>query len=1678
MDDEGAGADERPEAIAIIGMAGRFPGADGPEALWARLCAGDECLTQLTDEELDAAGVPRETYRDPRYVRARGRLREAEVQGFDHAFFGMSLREAELTDPQHRLFLECAWEALERAGHDPRHHRGPIGVFGGAASPGYLVHHVHARTPLGDIVSELPALLGNDKDHLCTRTSYKLDLRGPSLTVQSACSTGLVAVHAACQSLLGYQCDLALAGAVSLTFPLDAGYLHQPGNIASPDGHCRAFDARAEGAVGGDGVAVVALKRLSEALADGDHIHAVILGVAINNDGAAKVGYTAPSLDGQAEVIAMAHALAQVNAGSIGYVEAHGTGTALGDPIEIAALTRAFRSSTRAEGSCAVGSLKTNLGHLNTAAGIAGLIKATLAVEHGLIPASLHFETPSPAIDFTRSPFYVSRTLHPFPEGAGPRRAGVSAFGIGGTNAHAVLEQAPAVAPRAWARPRLIFPLSARSPEALEAASQRLAEALLQHPERDLADVAHTLQIGRRAFAQRRFICASTREEALAALRTPGPSTSAGRAPEQASVVFLFPGQGAQHAAMAAELHRDEPVFREHFDRCAALLAPTLGVDLRALLGTEQLARDPALVQPALFSVEYALARLWMHWGITPAAMLGHSLGEYVAACLAGVFSLEDVLALVAARGKLMASLPAGAMLAVPCGEQEARALCSAGLSLAAVNGPQAAVLSGPLAAIEALERRLIAEGRSGTRLRASHAFHSAMMDPILDDFRAALRRVRFHAPRIPYLGNLRGTWVSEAEATDPEHWIGHLRGTVRFADGLAELASLERGVLLEVGPGRSLGALALQRAKETATPVISSLPSASSAGGEGEALIEAVGRLWIAGAPIDWRARDEGDRRRVPLPTYPFERQRCWIDRPHAIDHRGPALPDLGEAEQRIRATLAIRPIESYPGLEQALDGYCAQQVLASLKGQGVDTRAGQRHARGELARRLGILPSLARLFDALLLILAEDGLVRLDDEALTFTEAGARGADLPALRRDLDARYPELRGIYDLVDHCVAHYPEALAGKVPAIGVLYPGGSARLVEESAQHTVEHRSERVYITLLVEAVTRLAAASPARLRILEIGGGRGTLTWPLLEALQGRADYHFTDLGKVFLDDAAEEAARRGLAASLTFGPLDISMDPRAQGLDAGSFDLVVGFNVVHAARDVPAALQNLAALLAPGGVIGLVEVVKTRRWDTLTWGLAEGWWHHADALRERSPLLDLDTWQRALGEAGFAGAAAYPRGADERARQDHGLILARRGESTTAPIAPRAAPRVTTSPRARAAGGAAYVAPRSEIERKVAAVCEEIVGAARIGVLDDLYELGADSLVTLRIMDRLRRDPTLQVPAGAAFRGATVEKIAAAIGGGDRAPGGSSPLVPLQPGGTRPPLFFVHPAAGVVFPYVELARTLGIEQPFYGLQALGLDGLSAPDQRIEDMAARYVAALRTVQPEGPYYLGGFSFGCLVAFEMAQQLAAAGETIALLALVDEPAPVFGHRPSSLVMGKLLATGIARSIWPYLHDYFYLRSGKGSEEEAPGEHAGPSWMSRLSDGSLFEQFLAQSTMANFVPRDARVVALRQPAMVPMFELFLLHLRETMRYVPRAYAQRVTLFRATRLGGRFGKDATMGWGLLAAGGVEVHELQGEHLTLLRQPHVNALAAALERSLEEARSRVSRGGARRG
>jgi amino acid adenylation domain-containing protein len=865
------------QEVAIIGMAGCFPRAESLESFWRNLRQGVECISFFSDEELLAAGFSPDVLSDPRCVKARAILEGADR--FDASFFGLTPRQAVLIDPQHRVFLECAWDALENAGYDPETCAGEIGVFAGASLNTYLFG-LSAAEETKDL-GNFQVVTGNDKDYLATRVSYLCNLRGPSLTVQTACSTSLVAIHLACRSLVNGECDMALAGGVSISAPQKRGYLYSEGGTGSPDGHCRAFDARAQGTVSGEGVGIVVLKRLADALADGDRIEAVILGSAINNDGSSKVGYTAPSVGGQAAVITRALQVAGVSPETISYVEAHGTGTPLGDPIEITALTQAFRRQTGKTGFCAIGSVKTNIGHLDAAAGVAGLIKTVLALRRGEIPPSLGFERPNPRIAFQESPFYVNQRLAEWRANGTPRRAGVSSFGFGGTNAHVVLEEAPPASPEPSPRSSHLLVLSARTPAALDRRMEDLAAHLENDPVLDLADVAWTLQVGRRVFGHRAVAVCTDARDAVQVLRSRDRDRllTAAEGETDRPVAFLFPGQGARPAAGLAALHRGEPAFRQGLDRCAEILRPSLGVDLRSLLlAGESSGNDlgsTALAQPVLFAIEHSLAELWMAWGVRPNALLGHSLGEYVAACLSGVLSLEDALRLVVERGRLMQALPEGAMLAVPLPPEEVEELAAGAVSLAAINAPARCVLSGPAADIDALAGELASRGVSCRRLEVERAFHSRDVEAIQPALTAFLRQLHLQPPRIPFVSCLTGTWITDEEATDPAYWARQMRAPVRFTDAVDTLLTVGPCVLLEVGPGSALVSLARLHPK---TP--QGIASLAAAPAPDAGLLAALGRLWLAGVRIDWRAVHAGERRgRVALPSYPFERSSYWFE-------------------------------------------------------------------------------------------------------------------------------------------------------------------------------------------------------------------------------------------------------------------------------------------------------------------------------------------------------------------------------------------------------------------------------------------------------------------------------------------------------------------------------------------------------------------------------------------------------------------------------------------------------------------------------------------------------------------------------------------------------------------------------------------------------------------------------
>ncbi|HEX5720804.1 MAG TPA: SDR family oxidoreductase, partial [Thermoanaerobaculia bacterium] len=1191
----------------------------------------------------------------------------------------------------------------------------------------------------------------NDNNFLTSQAAYKLDLRGPSVTVQSACSTSLVAVCLACQSLMNGDCDAALAGGVTLRLPQRSGYVHVEEGILSPDGHCRAFDAEARGTVPGSGVGVVVLKRLSDALTDGDEIRAVIRGWALNNDGGGKAGYTAPLTEGQAGVIQEALALAEVDPATVSYVEAHGTGTRLGDPIEVAALRRAFEGAE----SCLLGSVKTNIGHLDCAAGVAGLIKTVLALEHREIPPTLHFTQPSPEIDF--GPFRVVDRLTEWAS-EGPRRAGVSSFGIGGTNAHVVLEEAPSsVLPRSAGEeaPALLM-LSAKTPSALETVTSNLVRHLEEHPELDLRDVAFTLQTGRQPLEVRG---AAVVRKDLSSVQWSTAQPEPGFVP----VAFLFPGQGAQHDRMAAELYGRWPVFRQEMDRCASILK----MDLFAgdVLQTE-------IAQPALFAVEYALARLWMDWGVQPEAMLGHSVGEFVAACLAGVFSLEDALALVAERGRLVQATPPGAMLSVPLGEEELAEWLDGELSLAAVNGPDLCAVSGPFDAIERLEQRLPAS----RRLHTSHAFHSALVEPAMAPFREWVARVERRPPQIPFLSNVTGTWITAEEATDPDYWARHLRQPVRFAPAVAALLAEPRRLLLEVGPGTTLTTL-VRRGGEARDRIVPSLPHPQDAETDTQAILGAAGRLWLAGVPLV--AAEPG--RKVSLPTYPFEGERYWIER--GIERGAPKPSTLGKRPdpadwlylptwKRTLPAGALAAAAEEGDVWVISDGHEIAKGLRGVLREAVSeedveaTVAGLLEEGGNPPRRVVFLGDASgllalsrelgrRIHSPVQLVVVTRGVYEVTGGEAT----GEQGA-LAGLAKVIPQEYPNLR--CRLID--VAGEADALAAELEADGppVVALRGRLRWEQVFEPFRLERRealrADGHYV--ITGGLGRFGGmVDGARMTRLDLKDGidvadRAAVTRALREAVarHGRIDG--------VLHAAGEPSDDYRTLSELSAADLQRHLRPKVGGA-------IVLREALRELGEEPAfcvATSSLAAVL--GGVSLGAFAAADAALDALlgAWGppwVSVNWevWQAIGgmgALGQQQNELMLtpeelvDTLERVLALRGQPRLAV--------ATGDLGLRLQQWTDVMHAGPAAGA--------HARPESGVPYRAPGNPAEAKIAEIWQELLGVDRVGVDDDFFLLGGNSLAGLQILSKMRAEFDVELPLKAFFEARTVAAMAEEIG------------------------------------------------------------------------------------------------------------------------------------------------------------------------------------------------------------------------------------------------------------------------------------------------------------------------
>ncbi|QCK84372.1 SDR family oxidoreductase [Phreatobacter aquaticus] len=1222
------------EAVAVIGMAGRFPGAGDVESFWRNLQAGHEAVSRFTIAELEAAGVPRAMAERPDYVPARGVLDGADC--FDHEAFGYSPREAMLMDPQHRLMLETSHAALESAGYGNGQGEGWTGVFVGAARASYWLGNLADNPAAADGDDQI--FIGNEKDFLATRVAFKLDLHGPAVDVQTGCSTSLVAIHLACRSLLSFECDMALAGGVTVALPLAGGYLHQEGSVLASDGHCRPFDAAGDGIVPGNAAAVVVLKRLSEALADGDKVHAVIRGSAINNDGARKMSFTAPSVEGQAQAILLAQQVAGVTADQIGLIEAHGTGTRLGDPIEVSALTQAFRETTGRMGFCALGSLKGNVGHLDAAAGVAGLIKAVCAVRDAVVPPTINVTAPNPAIDFAATPFYLATTATPWDEPV--RRAGISAFGIGGTNAHVIVESLDQPRPEASDDRWRLMPISARS----EAARDRLCSATataLAAGGLSLADAAFTLQTGRRHREHRAIVVARTAEEAASALRSEpaqGRFMAGGAPASRPKVAFLFPGGGVNYPRMALGLIDREPAFKEALTAMASHLAAE-GVDIWPEIRGEAMAPSGvATALPAIFAISYALARLWQARGVMPNMMLGHSLGEYAAATVAGIFTPAEAARLVARRSSLQERSAGGAMLSVMTSAEITLALADPSIDIAAINGPGLCTASGPETAIQALEEALDRAGHRSMRLAIAIGAHARGVDQILGEFRAAFDGMSPRKPTLPVLSSLTGDWL---EATDADYWAAHLRHTVRFDLALARLLEEPDLVLIECGPGDVCGALAEQHpAYRPGHSRVASLRKEQIAADDHAVLLTAIGQAWLAGVPVEMSATPGiPDGVRQPLPTYPFERNRLWIDPPAADRRRAvaPADKPIDDWFHIPSWTRALPPApRSEPGSGAALvftdEGPLGDAVMSALTAAGygpvVTLRAGDELAldseisfqmRPGSADDLAMVLTASGVTPALAVHLWSAGDEASDEVARGFHTLVALVQACAAARIDLPARvvvgtrHAQLAAATDAVFAARA----TLLGAAQVMPQEVPGLSVSVIDMGCEITPETAAQ----SLVREALAadpqpvvalrgrqrmlrafepvRLASGAPARRTIqpgdvIVITGGLGRVGLLLARHLTARYS------AKVAL------IARPGFPEEADWSLVDAGIDPRTASRIAALRSLrASGADVTLFGADVadPSVMAEAFAAIERqlGPVRGIIHAAAVTRGSAL---------------------------------------------------------------------------------------------------------------------------------------------------------------------------------------------------------------------------------------------------------------------------------------------------------------------------------------------------------------------------------------------------------------------------------------------------------------------------------------------
>ncbi|BAY15291.1 beta-ketoacyl synthase [Anabaenopsis circularis NIES-21] len=1831
------------DEIAIIGMAGCFPGAKNIDEFWQNIRDGVESIYFFSDEELISAGVEPNLLNQPNYVKAGAILNDIDL--FDASFFNFHPREAEITDPQHRFLLESAWNALENAGYDSETYSGRIGVFAGASMSSYFLSNLYANSQLIESVGGKQIAIANSQDFLPTLISYKLNLQGPSVNVQTSCSTSLVAVHLACQSLLNGESDMALAGGVSIGVPHKTGYPYQEGSILSPDGHCRAFDAQAQGTVSGNGVGIVVLKRLEDAIADRDTIHAVIKASAINNDGSAKVGYTAPSIEGQAKVIAEALGVARISPDKISYIEAHGTGTVLGDPIEIAALTKAFRAKTDKKNYCAIGSVKTNVGHLDTAAGVTGLIKTVLALKHKQIPPSLHFQQPNPKIDFANSPFYVNSQLSQWKSDGNPRCAGISSFGIGGTNAHVILEEAPVIdqgSKEEQKRGYQLLVLSAKTSTALETATTNLIQYLQQNPNLNLADVAYTLSVGRRVFDHRRAVVCQTLDDAVQVLQTKASPRVLTRHSEQSArqIGFMFPGQGTQYADMAKEIYQTEPIFREQVDYCCELLKPLLELDLRNVIYPQAQQQETAalqlqqtyITQPVLFVIEYALAQLWMSWGVKPSAMIGHSIGEYVAATIAGVFSLKDALMLVATRGKLIQQLPSGTMLAVPMSEAKIQPWLNEQLSLAAINSPNLCVVSGTEAAIEELQNQLTAKGVDCRRLHTSHAFHSQMMDSILEPFEEFFSKIKINSPKIPFVSNVTGTWITAAQATDPKYWVKHLRQTVRFSEGIAKLLQQPEEIILEVGPGKALTTL-VNKQKLTEQLVLPSLRHPQNQQSDQAFLLNTLAQLWLARISIDWSEFYSHEQPyRIPLPTYPFERKKYWLEPlVNSADNSSSEkeiivqqLTFINKTSQYNKTLSVLTEIFSNslgvksseinihtPFLEMGVDSLLLLQI----------NRAIQEQLKVEIPFHIFLEDSLT--IESLAAHIAKDEPQysiptvtpqptlsvnqqveqpvnsNIEQILLQHLQVMSKLVDLlpetGSLNKTLhlNEQIPQIstnsqnpNSTFKLAPHKPAFSSQPIPKE--SMTLLTPHQqkhldtlitrlvnktqeSKRLSQDYRPYHANSRAVTGFFPDIKEMIYPIHGQRGEGARLWDVDGneyvdismGFGTLLFGhspsfVIEAIQQQIQNgilhgpqsrlagqvaklicELTGAERVALCNTGSEAVMGAIRLARTatqrtkialftgsyHGNLDevlmkggMTSDEKLYAVPKSlGIPQYMAENVIMLNYGTPESLDIIQAHAHELAAI-LVEPIQSSRPDLQP----QEFLHQLRQLTQETGIVlifdevitgfrmhpagiqglwgiqaDITTYGKAVAAGmpiGVIAGKAVLMDALDGGMWNYGDESYPQAKNTVF------AGTFFKHPLAMAAAGAALnhiknygFKLQEELTQKTTKLAvtlnsyfEQKQVPIRVINFGSLFRFTfQNNSILSNLFYYYLLEKGVYVWEGRTFYLSTVhtdediEHIILAVKNSvvemqkaEFLPPSpistninymianlattkfsqkelAAPLVKIQPQGSKTPLFFIHPIGGNVFCYKELAHCLGSDQPCYGLQAPSLFGKYEPHIRIEDMAAHYLAAIRTVQPQSPYYLGGWSLGSIIAFEMAQQLQKQGQQVPLIFLLDNAAPTCSTQP--IVIQPYNDSEILAS---FASD---LASSAGKNLSASSEK-----FQKMQYDEQLQYVFEQLQVANLMPTNFSFHNFYR-----FFKVYQSNLQAVCKYEPQVYSNRMILLQASdsNEGFDYPNDPSWGWQQLSSEPVEIYTIPGNHYTMLTQPHAQVLAEQLKTCLNQ-------------